>query len=368
MRTDELDYDLPPGRIATRPCEPRDGAGLLVCSRSSPEIHHLHVRDLPGLLAPGDALVFNTTSVVRARFVGVNLETGGRVQGLYLRDSQPTPEGEPCWEAMLKARRFRAGRRVELIGHDDQPSGITLRLLDRTGEEAGAWRVAVEGGAGETSGALLERAGLTPLPPYILSARKTLDLVIDDDTDRASYQTVLADPAHAGSVAAPTAGLHFTPGLLAALGSAGVEQARVDLCVGAGTFKPVETETLEDHPMHSERCAMDDDARTQIFERARRVVAVGSTSARTIETYAAMRDSGLPLPPSVETDLLIAPGYAWRRVDALLTNFHLPRSTLLAMVSALFPEGMDRLRAIYDEAIEREYRFFSYGDAMLVLP
>ncbi len=368
VRTDELDYHLPPERIATRPCEPRDSARLLVCSRTSPEIRHLQVRDLPGLLEPGDALVFNTTSVVRARFLGVNLETGGKVQGLYLRDSDPTPEGEPCWEAMLKARRFKEGRRVELIGHDGRPSGITLRLLERTGEEAGAWRVVVEGGAGVSSGELLERAGLTPLPPYILSARKTQEITIDDETDRASYQTLLADPARTGSVAAPTAGLHFTPGLLAALDGAGVAQARVELCVGAGTFKPVETETLEDHPMHSERCAMDEGARMAIFEHARRVVAVGSTSARTIETYAALRDSGLPLPPSVETDLLIAPGYAWRRVDALLTNFHLPRSTLLAMVSALFPEGMDRLRAIYGEAIEREYRFFSYGDAMLVLP
>ena len=368
MRTDELDYDLPPELIATSPCSPRDAARLLVCSRSSDEIRHMRVRDLPGLLCAGDTLVFNTTSVVRARFVGRNLDTGGRVQGLYLRDSEPTPEGEPCWIALLKARRFRPGRRVELVGHDGRPAGVTLRLIERSGEEAGAWRVAVEDAGGEPSAALLERAGLTPLPPYILSARRSQDLRVDDDTDRASYQTVLADPERAGSVAAPTAGLHFTPELLDALSRAGVERATVDLCVGAGTFKPVETERLEDHPMHAERCSMDERARRAVFGSAGRVVAVGSTSARTIESYAPLIESGAPIPPSLETDLLIAPGYAWKRVDALLTNFHLPRSTLLAMVSAMLPGGADRLREIYREAIDRGYRFYSYGDAMLVLP
>ncbi|MFI4898754.1 MAG: tRNA preQ1(34) S-adenosylmethionine ribosyltransferase-isomerase QueA [Phycisphaerales bacterium JB059] len=368
MRTDELDYHLPAELIATRPCEPRDDARLLVCSRSTDRIEHLRVRDLPGLLGAGDTLVFNTTSVVRARFVGVNLETGGRVQGLYLRDASESEHGEPCWEAMLKARRFRPKRRVELLDHVGARTGVVLRLIERTGEEGGAWRVAVEGGAGPPSVALLEQAGRTPLPPYILSARRAQGLEIDDETDRASYQTVLADPERSGSVAAPTAGLHFTPRLLGALAQAGVERAEVELQVGAGTFKPVETETLEAHPMHAERCAMNAEALRQIFERATRVVAVGSTSARTIESYASIIERGASPPASLETDLLIAPGYAWRRVDALLTNFHLPRSTLLAMVSALFPEGMDRLRAIYAEAIERRYRFYSYGDAMLILP
>ena len=313
-------------------------------------------------------MVFNTTSVVRARFVGRNLDTGGRVQGLYLRDAKVTDDGEPCWEAMLKARRFRPGRRVELIDASGKGSGITLRLIDRTGDEAGAWRVAVEGGQGLESAELLERAGLTPLPPYILSARKTQGLEIDDASDRASYQTVLADPAHSGSVAAPTAGLHFTPELLENLRASGVNRAEVDLCVGAGTFKPVETETLEEHPMHSEWCSMDEGARRAVFEDATRTVAVGSTSARTIETYAQLIEGADQIPDGVNTRLLIAPGYRWRRVDALVTNFHLPRSTLLAMVSALFPEGMDRLREIYREAIEQKYRFYSYGDAMLVLP
>jgi S-adenosylmethionine:tRNA ribosyltransferase-isomerase len=215
---------------------------------------------------------------------------------------------------------------------------------------------------------LLEHAGLTPLPPYILSARRSQGLEIDDEADRASYQTVVADPERTGSVAAPTAGLHFTPRLLEALAGRGVERAAVELQVGAGTFKPVETETLEAHPMHAEACAMDERALRQVFERAARVVAVGSTSARTIESYASILERGERPPERLETDLLIAPGYTWKRVDALMTNFHLPRSTLLAMVSALFPEGMDRLRGIYAEAIERRYRFYSYGDAMLVLP
>ncbi|MEZ6241941.1 MAG: tRNA preQ1(34) S-adenosylmethionine ribosyltransferase-isomerase QueA [Phycisphaerales bacterium] len=381
MRTSELDYDLPPELIATRACEPRDAARLLVCSRTDPSrLEHRAVHDLPGLLTPGDTLVFNTSRVIPARLIGRNLDTGGGVEGLYLRDASPAEGGAIVWEALIKARRFRPGRRITLLDAGERPVGVTLTLIERTGEEPGAWRVEV---ACETPGLstieILERAGRTPLPPYIRSARRASGLEVSDADDRARYQTVYASAS--GSIAAPTAGLHFTPGLLDQLAVRGVRRADVTLHVGPGTFKPVETETLEEHPMHAEWCSMDERAIGAVFggqtEEAGwnpaapgggRVVAVGSTAARTIESYAAVLERGGPASASLETDLLIAPGYRWRRVDAILTNFHLPRSTLLAMIAALFPEGMDRVRAIYAEAIREGYRFYSYGDAMLALP
>ncbi len=371
MRTSELDFELPPELIATRACEPRDAARLLVCSRSDPSrVEHRRVRDLPALLAAGDTLVFNTSRVIPARLIGRNLDTGGRVEGLYLRDAEPEG-GRPVWEALIKARRFRPGRRIELLDAGDRPSGVTLTLLERTGDEAGAWRVSVECEGAPATPEILDRAGRTPLPPYIRSARRAAGLDVPDADDRARYQTVYAGAP--GSIAAPTAGLHFTPALLDTLASEGVRRADVTLHVGPGTFKPVEAETLEDHPMHAELCSMGAGAIRAVFGdgagggRAGRVVAVGSTAARTIESYAAAIGAGAPAPASLETDLLIAPGYAWRRVDAIVTNFHLPRSTLLAMIAALFPGGIDRVRAIYDEAVREGYRFYSYGDAMLVL-
>jgi len=382
VRTSELDYELPPGLIATRACEPRDAARLLVCSRSdASRLEHRVVRDLPRLLGAGDTLAFNTSRVIPARLVGRNLDTGGGVEGLYLRDVEPARGGAPVWEALIKARRFRPGRRIALLGPDERPAGVTLTLLERTGEEAGAWWVAVGCDTpGQTTIQILERAGRTPLPPYIRSARRAAGLDVPDAEDRARYQTVYAGGTlAAGSIAAPTAGLHFTPALLGQLAARGVRRADVTLHVGPGTFKPVETETLEQHPMHAEWCSMDGRAIAAVFGSTPagrepappgggRIVAVGSTAARTIESYGAALERGGPAPASLETDLLIAPGYRWRRVEAMLTNFHLPRSTLLAMIAALFPEGMGRVREIYAEAIREGYRFYSYGDAMLVLP
>lgn len=377
MRVDELDYDLPEGLIATRAAEPRDSARLLVCSRSDESrLEHLVVRDLPGLLRSGDTLVFNVSRVLPARLLGRNLDTGGKVEGLYLRDAAPLPDGRPAWEAMIKARRFRPGRRVALLDESGRPAGVELELIERTGDEAGAWRVGVETDPpGLTTPEALARAGRTPLPPYILSARRAAGLSVPDAADRVRYQTVYAG-ASSGSVAAPTAGLHFTPDLLESLQARGVRRADVTLHVGSGTFKPIETETLEDHRMHTEWCSMDAPAVEAVFGRGvprpappggGRVVAVGTTAARTIEAYAGAIEADGPAPASIETDLLIAPGFRWRRVDAMLTNFHLPRSTLLAMLAAMFPRGMDRVREIYAEAIRERYRFYSYGDAMLVL-
>ncbi len=374
MRTDELDFDLPRELIATRPAEPRDSARLLVVRRDGHE--HRRVRDLPAILRATDTIVFNATKVLPARFEGVNLDTGGRVQGLWLRDVGTGDER--AWEVMLKARRHRAGWRIGLRDASGADTGVVLMIRERSGEEEGGWVVGVEGGEpGESTEALLGRAGMTPLPPYILSRRKEAGEEVADELDRAAYQTVFAHGnagvapgvGAAGSVAAPTAGLHFTPELLRTLADGGVRETEVTLHVGAGTFKSVETETVEEHPMHAEWCMMGPDALREVFEEpGRRVVAVGSTATRTIESYAQVLERGEPAPEWLETRLLISPGYRWRRVGAVLTNFHLPRSTLVAMVAAVVPGGIERVRALYAEAVREEYRFFSYGDAMLILP
>jgi len=380
VRTSELEFDLPRELIATEPASPRDAARMLVVSRSDPaRLEHRRVRDLPAYLAAGDRLVFNATRVVPARLRGRNLDTGGKVQGLYLHDGGRDDQGRPVWIALIKARRFRAGRRVELIDAIGERTGVVLTLLERTGDEDGAWRVAVDlpPGLGAETPTILDRVGLTPLPPYILSARRERGLSDDDAHDRADYQTVFAAhagaagegaPPDAGSVAAPTAGLHFTPELLARLGAMGVERAEVELSVGAGTFKPVETDTLEAHPMHAEWCSLGAAGPAVLDPPRGRLIAVGTTSVRTLEAYAALRDAADPLPAWMSTRLLIAPGYRWRTVQGVMTNFHLPHSTLLALVAGLFDTGMERVHEIYAAAIRERYRFFSFGDAMLVLP
>lgn len=367
MRTDELDYHLPERLIATEPATPRDAARMLVVSRSDRgRLEHRRVRDLPELLEPADLLVFNRSRVLPARFLGVREDTRGRVQGLYLREGD-----EPqTWVAMVKSRRFRAGAPIRLLNRAGEPADVRLTLLRRAGEEEpGAWVVRVEGSG--NSEQILDRVGHPPLPPYIRAARKRAGAggQTPDDLDR--YQTVFA--REAGSVAAPTAGLHFTPGLLDALDRRGVERTSVLLHVGTGTFKPVETETLEAHAMHSEWCSLGEEPARAVLERAEgrrggRVLAVGTTAVRTLEAYAMAHARTGVVPPSMETDLLIAPGHRFAWVQGVMTNFHLPRSTLLALVAALFPDGMDRVGEIYAEAIRERYRFYSYGDAMLILP
>ena len=368
LRTDDLDYDLPQELIAVEPVTPRDSARLLVCSRSDPSrVEHRTVLDLPEILGANDLLVLNRSRVVPARFKGHREDTLGKVEGLYLRDG-----AEPgTWEVMLKARRFRPGAPIRLSTPAGEASDVVIRLIERADpSEPGAWRCRVEC-AGDLAAAL-DRVGLTPLPPYILAARKSRELedLLPSDPDR--YQTVYAQEA--GSVAAPTAGLHFTPELFDRLAAAGVSRAEVLLHVGSGTFRPVETETIEAHPMHAERCSLGSGVRARV-EAAPRVIAVGTTSVRTLESFATLpREADETW---VETDLLITPGHRWQWVDGLLTNFHLPRSTLLALVAALLDApGADsnpqaaarRLLDLYREAIDRRYRFYSFGDAMLVLP
>lgn len=309
-------------------------------------------------------MVFNTTRVLPARFLGRKAGLEGRVEGLYLSD-----EGPGRWIVMLKGRRIRAGAVIEVV-KAGEPSGVRLSLLAPRAGEPGAWVASVEP-RGVDSPAMLERIGLPPLPPYILKERRRRHESVEAPDDRERYQTAYAGPA-AGSVAAPTAGLHFTPQLLEALAARGIRRTEVLLHVGTGTFRPVETEHVEEHPMHEEWCSMSPAAVEAVAScRACRdpVIAVGTTSARTLESYAAATAATPARPPAcLSTRLLITPGYAWRWTDGLFTNFHLPRSTLLALVAAMFPEGVPRALALYRAAVERRYRFFSFGDAMLILP
>jgi S-adenosylmethionine:tRNA ribosyltransferase-isomerase len=371
LNTSELEYELPEGCIATVAAEPRDSARLMVLAgRGAGEASHETVREIARHLRAGDLLVFNTTRVLPARLEGVRADTSGGVEGLFL--CEVPHEGAARWKVLLRAKRARVGVRVALEAESGEATGVSLLLIEQDKDEAGAWLVEVEGaGAGESAAGVLGRVGRTPLPPYIARARRQAGTVIADAVDRERYQTVYADEARPGSVAAPTAGLHFTPALLAELGAMGVQRADVILDVGTGTFRPVETATVEEHPMHSERCVMSREA-VEAVRRAkaegRRVIAVGTTSARTLEAYAAAMEGGGAAPESLETSLLITPGYRWRWVDGMLTNFHLPRSTLLAMVGSLVEGGLPRLKGVYAEAIARGYRFYSYGDAMIVLP
>ncbi|MDX2114236.1 MAG: tRNA preQ1(34) S-adenosylmethionine ribosyltransferase-isomerase QueA [Planctomycetota bacterium] len=367
LPVEALDYELPGELIARAPVEPRDSARLLVVSRSDPRVmRHMTVRDLPEVLLAGDLLVMNRSAVLPARFMGRRADTGGRVEGLYVRS-----QGD-LWEVMLKAgSAVRPGLVVVLTGRDAGQAEYRLEIVERH-DQTWLGRVTSPEGAAVDGPTVLTAVGATPLPPYILAARKQRSEEIDDEQDRRWYQTVFARSDRAGSVAAPTAGLHFTGPLLERLAARGVGRAEVVLHVGPGTFKPVSEAFVEQHPMHSETCAVPGRTLRALDEtRARggRVIAVGTTSVRTLES---LPEGGGRLADEQElaweTDLLIAPGFGFRRVDGLMTNFHLPRSTLLALVGALFPDGVGRVLEIYREAIERRYRFFSYGDAMLILP
>jgi len=383
LRTELLDFDMPRELIAVEPALPRVAAKLLVCSRSDPSrLEHRRITELPTILESGDRLVFNSTRVLPARLLGVNKETGGKAEGLFLREDAPVG-GKLRWRVLLKARRAKAGRRIALFDRAGAQTRIEMELLEPMPDEPGGWCVEVFDWAGElfdTHG-ILERCGLTPLPPYIRGARKDRGIEHTEAEDRAWYQTEMARDAvgegergsHVdGSVAAPTAGLHFTPKLLKRLDEGGILRSEVTLHVGAGTFKTIEADEVEAHPMHAELCSLEPSGAEALAHaadagRPGRVIPVGSTSARTLESFAASEShTGW-----TSTRLLITPGYEWRVADGLLTNFHLPRSTLLAMVASLLgpdQSGVERLRALYAEAVEHKYRFYSYGDAMLILP
>ena len=342
-----FDYDLPPGLVAQSAVEPRDSARLLVIEPGDPaRLTHSRFDALTDWLAPGDLLVLNETRVTPARLVGVRAKTGGRFECLVLGE-EPSADGGRVWRALAKTRGYADPG--EAFATD---SGLTLTLVGRTPEKH--WLLSPKGlQLGESLAASLAKFGEPPLPPYINKGRAQVG-------DRERYQTVYARTP--GSVAAPTAGLHFTPQLLDKLRGMGVGTAFVTLHVGLGTFASVEGDPAE-HPMHAEWCEVP--AGVVEIARAtraagRRVVAVGTTSARALESAAPLGSYCGP------TSLYIRPGYEFRLVSGLVTNFHLPRTTLLLLVQAL--AGTAATRLAYEAAIAAGYRFYSYGDAMLVLP
>ena len=342
MRVDLFDFDLPPENIALRPAVPRDTARMLVLEGQH-GFADCAVGDLPGQLKRGDILVFNDTRVIPARLEG---RRGDAKIGATLHKRVDLRR----WQAFIKnAKRLRAGDRVEFADR------VSALAEDRAAD--GSWTLAFEGD--EPVEVLLQRAGTMPLPPYIASKRAT------DERDAEDYQTMFA--AQDGAVAAPTAALHFTPALVDSLGKAGIGSETLTLHVGAGTFLPVKAEDTTDHAMHAEWGRIDA-AAAERLNRARRdghrIIAVGTTSLRLLESAA--DHDGTIQPFEGDTSIFITPGYRFRAIDGLMTNFHLPRSTLFMLVSALM--GRERMQAAYAHAIAAGYRFYSYGDASLLLP
>lgn len=339
MQLSEFDFPFDPTLVALQPVSPRDRARLLVLDRRTDRLAHRMVTDLPSLLNPGDLLVVNDTKVLAARLSGIKQPTGTAVDVLFVRDL-----GDSRWEIMAKGS-FRIGQVIEF----DQQARATIVKRDVMGTE-----VIVEGSVPVTR--LLAERGMMPLPPYIKRA--------PTQEDHQWYQTVFAK--HAGAIAAPTAGLHFTEELFGRLRETGINVAKVTLHVGPGTFKPVTTERIEDHLMGAEAFTINEqtaDAIAQTKGAGGRVVAVGTTVVRTLEAVA--QEKGEVVPISGESRLFITPGFQFKVVDALMTNFHLPRTTLLMLVSAF--AGIEPIRRAYEEAVKERYRFYSYGDAMLIL-
>lgn len=347
MKTAEFDYFLPPERIAQTPIEPRDAARLLVVDRAAGALAHRHFRDLGDYLEPGDLLVLNESRVIPARIQARKVPSGGRVEILLLTRHDPQ-----TWEALVGGRRALPGTRLRLEGAPQEvleaevvavaPSGGRLIRFSRPVDD------------------LLDQVGEVPLPPYIHTPLY----------DRDRYQTVYARVS--GSVAAPTAGLHFTPALMQSLHARGIRFAQVTLHIGLDTFRPVTEERVEEHIIHREWCSLDSATAEAIAAtrlQGRRVVAIGTTAVRVLETAAARAlEEGAPapvVPYSGWTDLFIYPGFRFHAVDTLVTNFHLPRSSLLMLVSAF--AGRDLILRAYREAVEQGYRFYSFGDAMLIL-
>ncbi len=340
------DFDLPKDRIAQEPLPQRSDAKLMLVDRRSGQIDHAYIRDLPDLIDAGDAMVLNNSRVLPARLSGYRVATRGRWQGLFLAADPQTG----VWEVLTKTRGKLVAGEVIMVQDRHGRDALSLRCVARTDEGRLLVKPEQPGSAVE----LLEQFGRVPLPPYIRDGQMV-------DADLQNYQTVFA--RHPGSVAAPTAGLHFTAPLLQRLADRGVSLAQVTLHVGIGTFRPITVDTLEEHQMHSEWGELPAETSEQMStsrQQGGRVIAVGSTSVRVLESAAAAGQT----PWSGQTDLFIRPGHRFTSCDAILTNFHLPRSSLLVMMSAF--AGHELIMRAYREAVDQQYRFFSYGDAMLI--
>ena len=339
----DFDYALPSGRIAQTPLEPRDSSRLLVLSRTDGTLTHKHFYDLPEYLAEGDVLVLNDTRVTAQRLFGARTGHPGETVETFL--THRVADG--LWQALVRpGRKLLPGVAVEF------GEGLTASVVDKT-DGRGGRLLQFETASGVFIEDAIAARSLAPLPPYIGTTLTP--------EQRERYQTVYADTG--GSAAAPTAGLHFTPALLSRIEAAGVQIARVTLHVGLGTFRPIETDDVTNHTMHAERVTVSEEAAAMINRAKGRVFAVGTTSARTLESAAV--GPGRVRAMDGETSLYVTPGYEFQVVDALVTNFHMPRSTLLLLVSAL--AGSETIRRAYAEALAGDYRFLSFGDAMLII-
>lgn len=341
LKTSDYDFDLPPELIAQDPLTDRSGSRLLTLDRDSGTVGHHQFREITDYLRPGDCLVLNNTKVIPARLYGVKQETGAVIEVLLLRRRE-----NDLWETLVKpGKKARAG--TQLIFGDGELTGVVSDVLEDGNRLI---RFTYEGIWEE----VLDRLGEMPLPPYITHKLQ----------DRTRYQTIYA--RYEGSAAAPTAGLHFTEQLLREIEAKGVSLVYVTLHVGLGTFRPVKVENIQEHLMHSEWYEVTEEAAERINRSKReggRILCVGTTSCRTVESAA--NESGIVRPGQGSTEIFIYPGYRFRVLDGLLTNFHLPQSTLLMLVSAL--AGRKHVLAAYEEAVRERYRFFSFGDAMLIL-
>ncbi|MDR2644187.1 MAG: tRNA preQ1(34) S-adenosylmethionine ribosyltransferase-isomerase QueA [Planctomycetaceae bacterium] len=348
MALSEYDYSLPTELVAQKPLLNRSDSRMLVVSRDSGLIEDKRVRDFPLYLASGDCLVINNTKVLPARLFGIRCQTGGKWEGLFVASNS-----DGSWRVIGKTRgKIKPNEMVELR---DSEGANRIKIKFLTQLEDGSWLVVPEF-VGSVSD-ILERVGYVPIPPYIRNGEMNSE-------DKERYQTVYA--SQSGAVAAPTAGLHFNSRILEEVKLCGVEIVEVTLHVGLGTFKPIEVENIDDHKMHSEWCRLTASAAAAINnckKNGGRIIAVGTTSVRVIES--STDNTGNLIPFEGETSLFIKPPYKFKNVDMLLTNFHFPKSTLLILVCTL--GGYDLIRKAYKEAINQKYRFFSYGDAMLII-
>ncbi len=377
----DLEYPLDPQLIATAPAHPRDQARMMVFHRKECRIEHRRVADLLDYLELSGKLIVNETSVAPLRFVARRIADGRETEGLFLGRA-----AEGRWLALMKgAKRFADGDELQLCPADGAQAMESDRIKLHARREM-AWEISFQSDCNPSI--VWERSGRTPLPPYILQARKAKGTRNDgshghycDSVDRVEYQTVFARMSDLPSCAAPTAGLHFTPELLARIAGRGIDRIAIELQVGMGTFRPVESSRLSDHPMHHEHCRISARNLLRLAEATNDAsLVVGTTSVRLLESIPrpipqhfvqVARErvaAGCPDDIAVDfsTNILIAPGFDFRWTNRLLTNFHLPRSTLLALVGALV--GIDQLKELYSVAQQERYRFYSFGDAMLILP